>query len=146
MPELEILGHVVMKSGRKVAEGKKNKVLSWLVPTTATDILKFLGLCSCVRMFIKDFAELSKPLRHLARKGEEWDWTQECQSSFEGLKEKVGKEIVLKHIDYGPNAGVIRLKVDSSYMAAGAVLAQEEGGKDRPVLYESLTFSDVESR
>ena len=69
VPELEILGHVVMKAGRKVAEGKKNKILSWPVPTTATDILKFLGLCSYIRMFIKDFAELSKPLQLLAKKG-----------------------------------------------------------------------------
>ena len=51
----------------------------------------------------------------------------------------------MKDLDYSREAGVIKLAVDSSWMAAGGVLMQEEDGKDRPVLYESVVFSQVES-
>ena len=44
------------------------------------------------------------------------------------------------------DTGKIKLAVDSSYIAAGAVLMQEDKeGIDRPVLYESVTFSAKES-
>ena len=53
----------------------------------------------------------------------------------------------MEKISYGPGAGTIKLAVDSSYQSVGAVLTQEdENGWDRPALYESLLFSDVESR
>ena len=53
----------------------------------------------------------------------------------------MGKDIVLVKIDYGPEAGRIKLAVDSSFHATGAVLTQEDkNGLDRPALYESLLF------
>jgi hypothetical protein len=62
------------------------------------------------------------------------------------LKRIVGEEIVLKGVDYGEDAGKIKLAVDSSYQAAGAVLMQEDKeGHNRPVLYVSVTFTEKES-
>ncbi|MBW0487081.1 hypothetical protein O181_026796 [Austropuccinia psidii MF-1] len=63
------------------------------------------------------------------------------------LRKIVGEEITLKKLDYDKGAGKIKLAVDSSYIAAGAVLTQEaKEGKNRPVLYESMTFSKSESK
>ena len=71
----------------------------------------------------------------------EWDWNSSCQESFEILKQKVGEDICLKGIDYSEGAGDLKLAVDSSSVAAGAVLMQvDEEGRDRPILYESLTL------
>jgi hypothetical protein len=87
------------------------------------------------------------PLRRLTRKDSVWTWTDDCEAAFQLLKTIVGKDIVLVKINYGPEAGKIKLAVDSSFHAAGAVLTQEDqNGLDRPALYESLLFSDVESR
>ncbi|POW02507.1 hypothetical protein PSTT_11742 [Puccinia striiformis] len=61
-------------------------------------------------------------------------------------KENRGARHYPKKIDYSERAGKIKLAVDSSHIAAGAVLTQEHEGKDRPVLYESVVFSPVESR
>ncbi|MBW0486907.1 hypothetical protein O181_026622 [Austropuccinia psidii MF-1] len=59
----------------------------------------------------------------------------------------VGEEIALKKLDYEKGAGKIKLAVDSSYIAAGAVLTQEDKeGKERPVLYESINFTKLESK
>ena len=56
----------------------------------------------------------------------EFLWTEDCEEAFQALKRIVGEEIVLKGIDYGKDAGKIKLAVDSSYIAAGAVLMQED--------------------
>ena len=91
-------------------------------------------------------SQLAAPLRKLTHKGSEWKWTQSCQEAFEKLKKLVGYDITLKKLDYSEEAGKIKLAVDSSYIAAGAVLTQEDEGLDKPVLYESVVFSPTESK
>ena len=146
VPALDLVGHVVCKEGRKVSKKKLNKIESWPVPTTPTEVRGFLGVCVYVRMFIKDFSAITKPLRHLTKKDSPWDWTEDCQEAFETLKKIVGQDITLKKLDFSPGAGLIKLSVDSSQFAAGAVLTQEDSdGLDRPVLYESICLSKRES-
>ena len=70
------------------------------------------------------FAELASPLRRLTRKGVDWEWNLSCQELFEVLKQKVGEDICLKAIDYSEGAGTLKLAVDLSSVAAGAVLMQ----------------------
>ncbi|MBW0533664.1 hypothetical protein O181_073379 [Austropuccinia psidii MF-1] len=107
----------------------------------------FQGLCAYVRMFIENFSQVASPLRRLTREDVDWDWDQKCEESFHKLRRIVGEEITLKKLDYDKGAGKIRLAVYSSYIAAGAVLTHEDKeGKDRPVLYESITFSKLESK
>ena len=44
---------------------------------------------------------------------------------WEKLKKIVGYDITLKMLDYKQGAGIIKLAMESSYIAAGAVLTQE---------------------
>jgi hypothetical protein len=137
---------VVSPQGRAISVKKKNKIQSWPPLKTKRDVRMFLGLCVYVGMFIRDFSEIAAPLRKLTRIDMEFIWTEECEEAFQALKRIVGEEIVLKGVDYGEDAGKIKLAVDSSYQAAGAVLMQEDKeGHDRPVLYESVTFTEKES-
>ena len=77
----------------------------------------------------------------------DWKWTSSCQELFKVLKQKVGEEICLKGIDYSEGAGSLKLAVNLSSVAAGAVLMQVDSeGRDRPILYESLTFTPTESQ
>ncbi|PLW40210.1 hypothetical protein PCANC_17965 [Puccinia coronata f. sp. avenae] len=148
VPALDIVGHVVSKEGRRVSKQKKNKIITWPTPADVTELRGFLGLVTYVRIFIENLSEKAAPLRQLTRKEAEWKWSEDCEEAFKRLKQIIGEDIVLKSIDYSPEAGIIRLAVDSSFIAAGAVLSQQEldTGLDRPVLYESIVFSPVESR
>ena len=130
-----------------MAKSKVNKILSWPTPVNPTEVRGFLGVVVYVQIFIPSLSEICLPLRRLTCKDSEWIWTQDCEDSFQCLKKIVGQDIVLAKIAYGPSAGKINLAVDSSFHAAGAVLTQEDENRlDRPALYESLLFSDVESR
>ncbi|MBW0555562.1 hypothetical protein O181_095277 [Austropuccinia psidii MF-1] len=98
-------------------------------------------------MFIKNLSQIASPIRRLTRDNEEWKWNTKCDEAFEKLRKIAGEEITLKKLDYEKGAGKIKLAVDSSYIDLGAVITQEDKeGKDRPVLYESITFSRLESK
>ncbi|MBW0480665.1 hypothetical protein O181_020380 [Austropuccinia psidii MF-1] len=142
VPALDIVGNVVSLGGRNISKQKINKIQNWPRPTTKNEFGGFLGLCAYVRMFIKDFSQFAAPLRRLKREDVPWQWDEKCEETFKKLRKIVGKEITLKTLNYEKGSGKIKLAIDSSYIAAGAVLMQEyEDGKDSPVLYESVTFS-----
>ncbi|MBW0571677.1 hypothetical protein O181_111392 [Austropuccinia psidii MF-1] len=98
-------------------------------------------------MFFEIFSQVESPLRRLTTEDVDWDWDQKCEEDFHKLRRIVGEEINLKKLDYDKGAGNIKLEVDSSYIAAGAVLTQEDKEvKDRPILYKSITLSKLESK
>ena len=147
VPSLDIVGHVVTKEGKVMSKKKVNKIQSWPRPRNKKEVRGFLGLCIFVRMFIPAYSEITTPLRRLTRIDTEFKWTSACEEAFQQLKKIVGEDITLKGLTYGNGAGRIKLAVDSSSIAAGAVLMQEdEEGVDRPVVYESVGFTEVESR
>ena len=50
------------------------------------DIRKFLGLTNYYRRFIKDFAQVARPMNVLMRKDEKWQWGEEQQKAFDELE------------------------------------------------------------
>jgi hypothetical protein len=145
--ELDVLGSTVSYYGRKISSDKTNKIVRWPVPETLFDVRSFVGMCTFVRIHIPHFSDISAPLRRITRKGVAFEWTEECQESFDRLKAIVGTNIRLKKLDYAPDAGLIILAVDSSQIAASAGLFQlNKEGIRCPSRYESISFTDVESR
>jgi hypothetical protein len=107
VPSLEILGMVVSKEGKRVVKTKLNKIECLPTPGNVNEVRSALGMFSYVRQWIPKFADLAKPLRDLTRKEAEWEWTEAHQASFEELKKRVGRDILLAKIDYSPAGGRI---------------------------------------
>jgi len=60
---------VIIESNKIVIEKKKvNEELSWPEPKNMKDVRKFLGLTNYYRRFIKDFAQVARPMNVLTRK------------------------------------------------------------------------------
>jgi hypothetical protein len=55
-------------------------------PTTVSEIRSFLRLAGYYRRFIKDFSKIEKAMTKLLEKNKAFEWTKECQASFEELK------------------------------------------------------------
>src|SRR5262249_31337194 len=54
---------------------------------TVTEIRSFLGLVGYYRHFVQDYSRLAAPLTRLTQKNVKFQWTEDCESSFQRLKE-----------------------------------------------------------
>jgi hypothetical protein len=64
-------------------------------PMNALEIRSFLRLAGYYHRFIKDFSKITKPMTRLLKKNKDFDWTEECQVSFEELKKRLTSAPVL---------------------------------------------------
>jgi hypothetical protein len=83
LTKVAFLGHVISTGGVSADPGKVKDVLNWIPPTTASEIWSFLGLAGYYHRFINDFSKIAKPMMKLLEKNKAFEWTSECQPSFE---------------------------------------------------------------
>ena len=101
-----------------------------------------MGFGNFYRKFINKFSELAAPLNGLLKKDKTFDWTPECQTSFETLKQQFTAEPVLMMPD---QSRPFQIEADASKYASRAVLTQmDSNGNRHPVAYFSNTFNDTE--
>jgi len=144
--EAVIVGHRCSPQGRYPTEDRAEKIKKWPRPTNLKAVRGFLGLCGTVRIWIKDYSIIAKPLVSLTRKGIEFTWGTAQEESFNHLKELVASAPAIRPIDYKSERPVY-LSVDSSKYGIGFVLAQEdENGRRVPARYGSLPIHPVEAR
>jgi hypothetical protein len=74
-------------------------VLSWKAPTNVSDIRSFLGLARYYRRFIEEFSKTSKPMTELLEKDKQFEWTPDCEASFQELKKRLTTAPVLVTLD-----------------------------------------------
>jgi len=63
---------VIGPDGIEMEAEKVDGVLSWSQPKNVKDVRKFLGLANYYGRFIKDFAQVARPMNVLTRKDEKW--------------------------------------------------------------------------
>jgi hypothetical protein len=82
-------------------------------------------------------------LHKLTGKGRKFEWTNECQSAFEELKNRLVSSPILAHPDFSKK---FILDTDARNEAIGAVLSQEIDGKERPIAFASRSLTKQEQR
>ena len=95
MEKVHFLGHVISAEGVSVDPAEIAAVVDWPKPTNITEVRSFLGLAWYYRRFVKDFSKIAVPLTQLLRKNHNFEWTEECEASFQELKQKLVTSPVL---------------------------------------------------
>ncbi|GBG62416.1 hypothetical protein CBR_g30370 [Chara braunii] len=103
-------------------------------PQTVTEIRSFLEMCDYYRNFVKNYSTVASPLTDLTRLDTPWDWSDECEAAFKRLRHALMNHEVLMVPD--PQKPFI-VTTDASQYGIGAVLAQQDGKKLRPIEYMS---------
>lgn len=116
------LGHIISSKGIQLDPQRILDVKNFPIPRNVTDVRSFYGLCSYNRKFIRNFAEIAKPLTPLMGKPSEFIWSTEAQIAFEKLRDAITSTPVLVH--FNPEASH-ELRTDASSYALGAVLYQK---------------------
>jgi hypothetical protein len=93
--QVVIVGQKCSPAGRAPDDDQVAKILKWPPLTNVKEVRGFMGLCGTVCIWIKDFSQVACPLVHLTCKGVDFEWTDECQASFETLKQLVTTAPVL---------------------------------------------------
>ena len=86
------------------------------------DVRKFLGLANYYRRFIKNFAQVARPMNVLIRKDVKWQWEEEQQKAFDKLKRVFMTGPVLAAPDLDKE---FRVETDASNYATGRVLSMK---------------------
>jgi hypothetical protein len=88
---------VLSDEGISVDPKKIKIVVKWPVPKNKTEVIRFLGLATYMRKYVRDFAKIAAPMTDLLKgKSERITWTRDCHESFEALKKTLTKTPVLR--------------------------------------------------
>lgn len=124
--ELLYLGHVVSEHGIQPDPGKIKVLKEYPVPTNADEVRRFVAFTNYYRKFIPNFAKLTVCLTKLTKKNVKFVWSDECQKSFELLKEKLMSPPILQYPDFSEK-NEFTIQCDASGFALGSVLTNKNG-------------------
>ena len=112
-------------------------------PKMPKKVHAFLGLVGYYRMFIKNFAKISKPLTFLTHQQVKFDWTLTHHEAFLKLKECIIQASILHY----PNSNERYIVyTDASDDAYGAQLSQEHDGIEFPISFHLHTFLETQRK
>jgi hypothetical protein len=135
--QVVFLGHVVSKDGITVDPSKIEAVVSWDRPTNVSEVRSFLGLAGYYRRFVEGFSRIAASLTHLTRKNAKFEWKEECEKSFQELKQRLVTAPVLT---IPSSSGGFVIYSDASRKGLGCVLMQH----GRVVAYASRQLKNYE--
>src|SRR5271170_5838600 len=140
--KLEYLRLVVEEGKISTNPIKVKGFAEWPVPTNVKEVCSFLGFGNFYWKFIGKFSTSAEPLNNLLKKNAIFQWTQQCQESFNELKRQLTSSPVLMMPD---QSRPFQIESDASKYASGAVLTQLDSNGDRhPVAFLSKTFNEME--
>jgi len=138
---VEYLGHFISADGISVDQRKITVIKDWPKPTNISELRSFLGLASYYRKFVQGFSAIASPLTKLLHKDQEYNWQEAEQQAFETLKQ----HLITAPILILPDPKLpFTVTTDASEYAIGAVLSQNQGKGEQPIVYESRKLTSAE--
>jgi hypothetical protein len=90
------------------------------VPKNVTKVISFMGLAGYYRIFNEGFSKIAHPITSLQNKGVKFQWTLDCEKSFQHLKQLLTSAPILRIPD--PNQYFI-ICTDQCKEGLGGVLS-----------------------
>jgi hypothetical protein len=126
-----------------MSKRKTDAVSKLLPPTNVNELQQDLGLLQYYRIFIPEFAHLARPMTKLLSKKIPFVWSEDCQKSFEFLREALCSYSVLTC--YDPKLTLV-LDTDYQKNAISAILGMRNPDKKQVIEYVSRTLNATEQR
>ncbi|GKD60692.1 reverse transcriptase domain-containing protein, partial [Tanacetum coccineum] len=140
--ECIVLGHKISKCGIEVDKAKVDVIAKLSHPTSVKGIQSFLGHTGFYHRFIQDFSKIARPMTRLLEKDNPFIFSKECIESFNILKKKLTKALILVSPDWDLP---FEIMCNASDYAAGAVLGQRKTKHFQPIHYASKTIMDAQA-
>lgn len=142
--EIEYCGYKINRLGIHKLNSKIEAIQKAPQPKNITELQAFLGLVNYYGRFFKNLSSILEPLHRLLRKENKWQWTSECDTAFNLIKQQMQSDTFLIH--YSPNLPVI-LAADASPIGVGAVISHiMPDGTERPIQMASQTLNKTQRK
>lgn len=139
--ETTFLGHKCTAHGILPDDQKYDVIKNYPRPVDADGARRFVAFANYYRRFIKNFAEYSRHITNLTKKKVKFDWNDDCEKSFNYLKNSLIQPQILKYPDFNKS---FCITTDASKYACGAILSQEHDNIQLPISYASRGFTKGE--
>ena len=137
------LDHVVSADDTTTDPAKIESVTNWPIPKNVKQVRSFFGLCSYHRRYVRNFADIARPLHKLTEKNVKFEWTDSCQESFDTLKRALTTAPILGYLTCEDK---FIIDCDASNDGMGGILSQVQNGTEKVICYFSKAFTKPERR
>jgi hypothetical protein len=138
--KLIYLGFVISANELRMDPDKVEVIKNWPSTRNVFEVRSFHGLASFYQKFIRNFSGISATMMDTVKKRHKcFHWTEEAEKSFNLLKRKITKQLILVLPDFQKT---FQVKCDASGFSIGAVLSQE----DRPIAYFSEKLNEAKEK
>ncbi|CAN6482871.1 unnamed protein product [Victoria cruziana] len=136
-----VLGHIISEIGIEVDKAKVKTIAKLAPPSSVREVRSFLGHAGFYRRFIQDFSKISRPLCELLAKDSTFVFSEDCQRSFERLKEALISAPILRVPDWNLE---FEIMCNASDYAIGTILGQWVEKKPVVIYYASKSLMDAQ--
>ncbi|XP_061360758.1 uncharacterized protein LOC133304723 [Gastrolobium bilobum] len=144
VPAGNFLGFLLTERGIKANTDKCRAVMEMKSPENIKEAQKLNGRVTALSRFLAKSAQVSLPLFQLLKKGSNFAWTEECETTFQRFKEMLASPPILGKPEPGE---VLYLYLSVSQEAVSSVLVREgKDGKQQPVYFISKVLQGAETR
>ncbi|XP_055522374.1 uncharacterized protein K02A2.6-like [Wyeomyia smithii] len=119
LSQIKFIGHIIDKDGLRPDPAKTTAISQMPAPTNVSQLRSYLGAINYYGRFVKQMKELRAPMDYLLKQNVKWEWTANCQKSFDKFKMLLTSDLLLTHFD--PNKEII-VAGDASKNGLGAVI------------------------
>ncbi|PIO75617.1 hypothetical protein TELCIR_02324 [Teladorsagia circumcincta] len=135
-------GYIIDRHGRRHDLKKIEAITKMPAPKDISQLRSFLGLMSYYGSFIREMRSLRAPLDALLVKNAKFNWTKECNDSFNRAKAILSSDLHLAH--YDPSHEII-VAADASNYGLGAVISHRyKNGSEKAVAHASRSLLPAE--
>jgi hypothetical protein len=97
--QIHYLGHIILKDGIVVDPENIEAIREWSTPKNVTEVISFMGLAGYYRRFITGFSRIAHHITSLQRKEKKFQWTEDCERSFQQLKKLLTSALIPRIAD-----------------------------------------------
>jgi hypothetical protein len=97
--KIHYLGHIISEEWIEVDPENIEAIRGWSTPNNVTEVRSFMGLAGYYGRFIEGFSKIAHPITSLQKKGVKFQWTLNCEKSFQHLKRLLTSTPILRIAD-----------------------------------------------
>ena len=143
--EIKFYGVIFTDKGTKPDPERISSLTNAPAHSSTAEVRSFLGMANTCHEFIKDYAQITGPLRELTRMNTVLQWTPNHQKAFNQLKKVLAQVLVISYFDAEKRSILI---VDGSPHGISGILCQRESPQApyKVVSFASRGLTPVDSR